>query len=437
MAYTLLLKECENSGEPEAPTAETEGSSLYDWALGDPSGQLVAMGEKDSRAGIEARLQEVNAGTIRIVGVISAFDVTCCTARIPGRQKRMIQQALPFAVEEQIAQDIDSVHLALGSQSNNEWRVAVIDLETIERHLESFREWDYPIAGLYADAMLVPLDSNQWTILVASRHALIHGLDGSWYAVPVEALSVFVDSLVHSRESGDTPPGIRVLATPEAREQHGMALAALDQNPDALIRLEELQQPLMPWLTQGLNSAGAGVINLCQGRFAPADSRRSPLRRWRPVAVVAALGLVLQLGLMVAEGRYYLTQAERLNEQAMGIYNNLFPGDSRVDADNLKRVLTGKLRAAEQGGGGGDFLTLLRFTGHQYQQLSNTGSLRFETIQFSSQRGQLRIELHGQSFSQLDAMRTGLSDLGLESSIGSVVNSDDGTRARLTITQGG
>jgi len=201
--------------------------------------------------------------------------------------------------------------------------------------------------------------------------------------------------------------------------------------------VEELSEPPLKLFAKGLHSTAQGVINLCQGRLAPADTRRSPLRRWRPVAVVAALGLMMQLGLMVAEGIHYQNQAKRLDERAMGIYSDLFPNDTRVDANNLRRVLMGQLRAAEQGGGGGDFLTLLRYTGHQYQKLSSTDSLRFNAIQFSKQRGELRVELRGENFSQLDAMRTGLSDAGLNASIGSVVNNEDGTRARLTISQGG
>ncbi|TDT41369.1 type II secretion system protein L (GspL) [Halospina denitrificans] len=424
MAYTLFLRD-----NPDTP-------SCYDWLLADVAGETHAHGEGAERAEIEARLGELDVSRVQIAGIISAFDVTHCTARIPGRQKRVIHQALPFAVEEQIAQDIDSVHLALGSQSNNEWQVAAIDEPTLQAYMERLEAWEYPVGAIYADAMLLPLDKHQWTILVETEQALIHSRDGAWYAVAVEALSVFVDSLVDSRGS-ETPPGLQVLATSEAQEKHRMALAALDQNPDALVHMEELTESPLALMARGALAEGAGVINLCQGRFAPADTRQHPLRRWRPVAVVAAIGIVLQLGFMLAEGYYYEQQAHRFNRQAMAIYDDLFPNDTRTHAGNVKRVLTGKLRAAEEGGKGGEFLTLLRYTGHQYQQLTNSESLHFDAIQFSAQRGELRVELRGESFSQLDSMRTGLSNAGLSAQIGSVVNNDDGTRARLTITQGG
>ena len=424
MAYTLFLRD-----NPDTP-------SCFDWLLSDVTGEVHAQGQGAERSEVEERLAEFDVSKIQIVGIISAFDVTHCTARIPGRQKRVIHQALPFAVEEQIAQDIDSVHLALGNQSNNEWQVAAIDRPTLEAYLERLEAWEYPVSAVYADAMLLPLDKQHWTVLVETEQALIHSRDGAWYAVPVEALSVFLDSLVHSLKS-EAPPGVRILTTAHAHEEHRVALAALDQNPDALVHVEELTESPLTLMARGALAEGAGVINLCQRRFAPTDTRQSSLRRWRPVAVVAAIGIILQLGFMLAEGYYYRQQAQRFDQQAMAIYQDLFPNDTRTHAGNLKRVLTGKLRAAKEGGKSGEFLTLLRYTGHQYQQLDNTDSLHFDAIQFSAQRGELRVELRGESFSQLDSMRTGLSDAGLGADIGSVVNNDDGTRARLTITQGG
>jgi len=424
MAYTLFLRD-----NPDTP-------SCYDWLLADVTGDVHAHGEAAERSEVEERVAELDVSKVQIAGIIPAFEVTHCTARIPGRQKRVIHQALPFAVEEQIAQDIDSVHLALGSQSHSEWQVAAIDQPTLEAYLERLKAWEYPVSALYADAMLLPLDKHQWTILVETQQALIHSRDGAWYAVPVEALSVFVDSLVHSLGS-ETPPEIQILATTRAQEEHRMALAALDQNPDALVHVEELTESPLALMARGALAEGAGVINLCQGRFAPADTRQHPLRRWRPVAMVAAIGIVLQLGFMLAEGYYYQNQAQRFDQQAMAIYEDLFPNDTQTHPGNLERVLTGKLRAAEEGGTAGKFLALLMYAGHQSPQLANSDSLHFDAIQFSAQRGQLRLELRGESFSQLDSMRTGLSNAGLSAQIGSVVNNDDGTRARLTITQGG
>ncbi|MGM0434786.1 MAG: type II secretion system protein GspL [Pseudomonadota bacterium] len=429
MAYQLYIRAGSGAGED----SDAEG---FDWVLMDASGNLDGEGQGDSRDNLEARLEAIGAEAIEITGIIPALDVTPCAAHIPGRQKRMIRQALPFAVEEQLAQDIDSVHLALGSQIRNEWRVAAIDRERMDAYAAWFNTFGYPVRAIHADAMLLPAGQHQWTILVEDSQALIQEHDSGWYEVPVEGLSVFLDSLIEAH-GAETPPGARVLATPYAAEQHRMALASLEQHPDALIHVETLEKAPLRLMVESLVAGHADAINLCQGDYAPTSSGHSPLRRWRPVAIVAAIGIVAQLGFMVAEGVYYRNQAQRFDEQAVAIYREYFPDDSRTHADNLRRVTKGKIRAARDGGSGGDFLAMLRATGQQYQGLDDPESLRFDTIQFSRSRGELRIELRGESFAQLDAMRNGLSGSGFSARIGSVVNNEDGTEARLTVRQGG
>lgn len=429
MAYQLYIR----AGLGVVEDATAEG---FDWVLLDASGNLGGEGQGDSREHLEERLREIGVEAAETIGVIPALDVTPCAARIPGRQKRMIRQALPFAVEEQLAQDIDSVHLALGAQKQNEWQVAAVDRQRMQTYFEWFEAFGYPVRAMYADAMLPATAQHQWTVIVEESQALIRERQGGWYEVPIEGLSVFMDSLIEEL-GAETPPGAQVLATPYAAEQHRMALASLEQHPDALIHVETLEKLPLRLMVESLVAGDTGAINLFQGQYAPAYSGRSPLRRWRPVAIVAVIGIVAQLGFMVAEGVYYRSQAERFDERAMSIYREHFPDDTRTHAGNLKRVVEGRVRSASEGGGSGDLLAMLRATGQQYQSLDNPGSLRFDTIQFSRSRGELRIELRGESFSQLDAMRDGLSSSGFSAQIGSVVNSEDGTEARLTVNQGG
>ncbi|BCD87394.1 hypothetical protein PSm6_38010 [Pseudomonas solani] len=52
------------------------------------------------------------SGDWRLVLPVEA--VTACAARLPTQKARWLRQALPFAVEELLAEDVDSLHLALG-----------------------------------------------------------------------------------------------------------------------------------------------------------------------------------------------------------------------------------------------------------------------------------------------------------------------------------
>ncbi len=434
MAYTLYLRPTDELRTAE--DSEKEPERLYDWVLLDLSGQYAAQGQSQSRDEVEKTLEDIHAGNLQLIGIIPAYDVSHCSARIPGRQKRMIHQALPFAVEEQLAQDIERMHLALGERHGSDWQVAAIDHETLESHFEWLEEWEHPIVGIYADAMLIPVTQCDWSVLIEQGQALVHARDGAWYDVPADGLGVFLESLLAGRQ-GDNPPRIHIHASPDTLEARRMELTALEQNPDALVSQHELDQHPLQLMAECHNAGTANPINLCQGSFALQHGKGAAFKRWRPVAIIAGLAFFIQLGFMTAEAFYYESQAERYEEKAMSLYRDIFPDDTRADAGNVRRVLSGRLRAAEQGSDGTEFLTLLRYAGHQYEQTENAEAIQFDSINFSRQRGELIIELRGESFSQLDNMRGGLAEAGLEARIGSVVNEEDYTRGRLTLSQGG
>lgn len=430
MSYLLYLRPL-----PEAVDGDTD-TPVFDWVLLDAAGGPLASGNNEPRENVENALAANSIDNPRIIGLIPAYEISHCSAHIPARQSRFIQQALPFAVEEQVAQDIEDMHLAVGRRKGDYWQVAAIDRERMAAYLALFHCWDYTLEGAYADAMMLPLDESRWSAMVSNERVLIAGSDGEWFDVPAEGLSVFIDSLV-SGSDPDSPPVVRLYLSAEESELRQVELAALAQNPDIDLQQTVLDLEELPFLARSHHRHPKQALNLCQGDFALRDEGGSPLRRWRAVAVIAGLGLVLQLGLMTAEGMYQQQRAEAYEAQAVALYRDIFPTDTRVHGGNLRANLAGRLRAAEAGGGQADYLSLLRHMGHQYNQLDSPEHIRFDSINFSRQRGEMVMDVRGDSFSRLDRIRSGLNESGLQVRIGSVVNEEDHTRGRITVSAGG
>ncbi|TVP61584.1 MAG: type II secretion system protein GspL [Halomonadaceae bacterium] len=302
-------------------------------------------------------------------------------------------------------------------------------------YLALFRSWDYTLDGVFADAMVLPLEDARWSALVANERVLISGSDGEWFDVPAEGLSVFIDSLV-SNSDPDAPPVVKLYLSAEEAELRQVELAALAQNPDIDLQQIPLDLGELPFLAHSHHRHPKQPLNLCQGDFALRDEGESPLRRWRAVAIIAGLGLVMQLGLMTADGMYHKQRAQAYEAQALALYQDIFPSDTRVHTGNLRANLAGRLRAAESGGGQAEYLALLRHAGYQYNQLESPDHIRFDSINFSRQRGEMVMDLRGDSFSRLDRIRSGLNESGLQARIGSVVNEEDHTRGRITVSGG-
>ncbi len=123
MSYRLYARPLPPFADPE----QNPDAQLFDWVLQDASGDTQAHGEASTREHIEQTLAQNALEKVILIGLIPGDETTFCVADIPARQSRFIQQALPFAVEEQVAQDIETVHLALGRHTPDGYQVAAID----------------------------------------------------------------------------------------------------------------------------------------------------------------------------------------------------------------------------------------------------------------------------------------------------------------------
>lgn len=213
-------------------------------------------------------------------------------------------------------------------------------------------------------------------------------------------------------------------------------LASLQQSGRLSVSQQTLELMPLELLAHAHHHHLCNPINLCQGNYALSREGHSALRPWRPAIALVCLWFLLQVGVELGLGFYHQSRASDLNEQAMALYREAFPTDRRTHAGNVRRVLEGQLRLAEQQGPNADFLALMKQAGHQYSILPGNETVQFNTINYSRSRGELVVDLRADNFNKLNALRSGLTTSGLKAEIGSVVNEASGARGRLTISGG-
>ncbi len=434
MSYRLYVRPL----APYAGVDETPEGQLFNWVLHDASGGTQAHGTGDSRETIEQTLAQNALENVRLIGLIPGEDAVFCLADIPAKQQRFILQALPYAVEEQVAQDIDTVHLALGKHTGSGYRVAAIDRGRMSHWLALYRDWEHAVLdAIYPDAALLPTTDQGWTICLDGEAAMLISDRGEWLAMQAANLAMFAQTLaIPSTEEVAAEVPVRVFGTAEALERHQAVLAELRAIDRLSVADETLDLMPLELLAHAHHHHHCEPINLCQGPFLVKTGQDSPLKPWRPLIAVASLWFVVQVALEAGMGFYYQQQAETLSTQAMAVYREAFPNDRRTNAGNVRRVIEGQLRVAGSSGPEVDFITLMKHTGQQYSRLSESGALTFNSLNYTRSRGELVVDLRADSYDRLSRLRNGLSEQGLEAQIGSVVNESGGARARLTVSGG-
>lgn len=98
--------------------------------------------------------------------------------------------ALPFAVEDRIAEPLESVHLALGAElAPRRYLVAVVAHVQMAAWVEAAEAAGLAHAALVPDALALPRPAEGWTAELAGGRALVRAADGTGFAAPAALLS--------------------------------------------------------------------------------------------------------------------------------------------------------------------------------------------------------------------------------------------------------
>ncbi|WP_037045307.1 type II secretion system protein GspL, partial [Pseudomonas sp. BAY1663] len=122
------------------------------WLPKDEPGRWQALGECSA------------AGAISLV--LPAEVCSFFAVNLPTRKARWMQQALAYAAEELLAENVDELHLALGEVlADGRQRVVAIGRQRLGDWLAQLRELGLPVVAIHVDADLLPRKATQLLFL--------------------------------------------------------------------------------------------------------------------------------------------------------------------------------------------------------------------------------------------------------------------------------
>ena len=387
-----------------------------DWLILENDGSVRASGVTDYRGLSELIdpaadwLQNPN----NLMVVVPAENVLALDTEVPGRSVGQIRRALPFVVEEFVAADIEGMHLAHGPiRRASPVRVNLIDRQYLDDWIECFESLSLKPGYLVSDAELLPVTANTATVLLETDTALIRTTD--------QAASVDSDNLGFALGSLEVD-AVEVING----ALDGMASGQLDAGID-VISGEETDPPLV-YLARRWR-ADPGVVNLLQGDYTPARPPTENAYRWRAVAALAAIWLVIGLTSMVAQGIWARVQANNLQAKSEALYRDIYPGETRIN--NVQRQMRQKLGQGAAGQGAA-FMTYL---GQLAQGIDRSVSVW--SLTYSGTRDELAADLQLSNYDALETLKQRLGKLGVAVDITSAEQQDSGVRARIRLQGGG
>lgn len=313
-------------------------TSPHRWAVLDRGGRLVGRGVADSLEALEAEHGSA------VIGVVPGQDVVIQPVLLPAIGRHKALAAIPYALEDKLSADIDTLHFVLlhwspGAESS----VAVVAKDLLRSWVTKLND-----AGLYPTALvpeyfLLPVHSLAPITIAKSDDGLIHVRGPGTVGMSIDA------SMIEFwwQELDDKTVSLAVNDSELAKYFISSDASRVSEWP--------LGVDFTDWLSHWDNGIRTGRFNLLQGVDDSASAGESRLFKW--AIGIAAMAIILSVFFDIAEYRFLQRNSAHLDQKIQAVFTAAFPEVTRiVDPRVQMEQQLVNLRSGNQASGDFQFL---------------------------------------------------------------------------------
>ncbi|HMH30162.1 MAG TPA: type II secretion system protein GspL [Steroidobacteraceae bacterium] len=289
----------------------------------------------------------------KVVVLASATQILLAEPELPPGGGTKLARAVPFALEEQLTEDVDQLSFAIGHRrGSGATPVAVVSRAVLQGWIADLSAAGLEPQAIYPDISLMPENPGQTVLWLENDRLAVRRPGAMPFAVelaPVrEALvvaSVISDPLQASEEPKPKESAILYVT----REDWARVQEEFEQLLEefASLKVQLLSDGPLPWLARGMNAADA--VNLLQGEFSRTADYSERWHRWRLAAGLAAALLVVHVAAQALQIRQAKHESSALDSEISQIFSSAMPGDKLADP---RRQMQSKLERIRKSGAG-------------------------------------------------------------------------------------
>lgn len=315
---------------------------------------------------------------------------------LPLSSARQRRAALPFAIEEFLAEPLFEVHVALGPEiAHRRYLAGAVHHELMANWVEAVKAAELSHCRIVPDVLAVPRPpEGAWSVWIVATRALIRRADGAGFALDAASLPV-------AWKIAGEPPLVH----------HGGEL------PAELVASEIEKEPVV--------DIDAARFDLRQGIYAHTE------QGWRRPSKVAALlvslGLVGHVGAAVIDTLALRQLADERRSEARAMLREVAPElPANVDTATLfQRFLPAGSQPQDL------FLPLFARVSEALQPFSE--GLAVQALAFSATDNTLNLDLQASDLAALQRIEVALNDAGLQVTSGVATTGGGSAEARMVI----
>ncbi|PKF51403.1 type II secretion system protein GspL [Enterovibrio nigricans] len=347
--------------------------------------EVIASGEAESLLQLSDYAKERD-----VIALADSAAITMTTVTIPSGSERQLDAVLPYLLEDDLAQDVDALHVTLLSKKGSIANVAVIGHSVMQRWLQDLADAGMSVRKIIPDVLCLPLQDDGISAVRFNDRWLLRTSDMEGCAVDEGWLPMWMRSLHDSKDGDDILPVVSYSALPEDAGDNWKS---------------EPAEMVMLLLTQG---ALLSRFNLLAGKYKPQNQILKHLRPWRGAAIAAGIVLAVLGGEKIAEIYQMEAQTAQIRQQSEARVRALLPQNQRIPTTSyMRRLLENEVGRLSGAGVQTGVMIWLAEIG---PLMGRVPSIELDSMRFDQDRGELRLNARGKDFSDFEKLREAFAE---------------------------
>ena len=406
--------------------------------------EIIASGELASAEQLRELTTKAQQRDVKVF--VPGGDVLLKRLTVPTKSQRAMRAAVPYMLEDELAQDVDDLFFAYAKLNDDEDGHNCFVAVTERAQMLLWQAWladaDIQAKTLQPDVLAMPYTAGQWHAIAlsggsstgSSKETDIVVRQGQWqgFTLDSDAWQFIVEHVfaaehnddeksAHEQKEDQAPDDIIINAHSdlpcfsEASIPDGFSLVKRDAD--------------LPLAVFAQHSAQSS-FNLLQGEFKVKEQRSKNVNNWLMAAGIAACALLLNVSYKSAQLWQLSAQQTQVEAQIIKRYKKTFPEAKRVRIGTIKSQLNRKITQlggkTEQAG----FLTMLSKVQPAFAKVP---ALKPESLKFDGKRQELRVQAIADDYQHFERFKSALNTANVTVKQGAQNNQGDQVTGSFSI----
>jgi general secretion pathway protein L len=426
-------------------------SDRFYWTLGDSNASKLSNNNESTAIHLLESQQLLKADLASLADsaqgksvelIVANTDIHSALINLPNKAQRHMRKAVPFLLEEQLAENVDDTFIAIGDRlASGQIPVRGIKLNYLENILNQFKLAEIKLNQVRVDLDLIAAPEAGFNVAMLQDQVLVCEQDNHKWSCHQDDFSWLVQKRLAEKLNTTASNDKNASAVPDQlADEIDMAVAlplkiiAQDETASTFFEKQlpvgvfAAQIELVDSVEDYLVAANDTQINLLQGQFE--QKTENTANKSMLLRVASIVGIVLASHIIYQGSQIISLEQQKasLAKQRNALFKQAFPG--RRVTSNPDKTLRTYLRDLKGGEGDSSFLAMLESSS---AQINNASNVYPTNISFDASRNELRMDVIAKDLPTLNAFRDRLRNSGHQVDMSSASQRGEGYSSRLII----